>query len=129
MDTVKMFVNGQAMSGGTLHDALNGATFLGPATTSAGYRFFSIRDEFPGLHPVASGGASVTGELYAVPYAMLQDQLLPREPPELELGVIRLSDGSGSLSMQMRGWALTSEECVDITTAGGWLEYLQNPSS
>lgn len=125
MDTVNMFVNGQAMSGGSLNDALAGAEFVGPATTATRYRFYSVRDEFPGLDPVDTGGAAVLGELYRVSYAMLRDQLLPREPPELELGIIELADGSGSLSMQMRNGARYGDGVVDIT-GHGWLAYLDS---
>lgn len=124
MDTVRMFVNGQAMRGGSLHDALDEARFLGPALTAPRYRFFSVRDEFPGLHSVGEAGFAVPGEIYEMPYAMLRDRLLPREPEELELGVIELSDGRGSLSMRMRGWALDADGVTDISEAGGWLAYL-----
>jgi hypothetical protein len=124
MDTVRMFVNGQALRGGSLHDALDGARFLGSVLTAPGYRFFSVRDEFPGLHPVAGAGFAVPGEIYQMPYAMLRDRLLPREPRELELGVIELSDGQGSLSMRMREWALNADGVTDISAAGGWLAYL-----
>ncbi|MBD0736734.1 gamma-glutamylcyclotransferase [Streptomyces sp. CBMA29] len=123
MEHIRMFVNGQAMSGGSLNDALADARFLGPVSTAPGYRFFSVRDEFPGLHPVAEGGVAVPGELYELPYAMLRDRLLPREPEELELGVIELADGSGSLSMRMRGAALDLPGVRDISDAGGWLTY------
>ena len=125
MITVRMFVNGQAMRGGSLSDALDGAEFLGPITTAAKYQFFSIRDEFPGLHPVSEGGFAVPGELYAMPYAMMREQLLPREPQELELGVIELADGTGSLSMRMRDWALTAEGTFDISNRGGWRAHLE----
>ena len=125
MESVKMFVNGQAMSGGSLHDALLGAEFLGPVITAARYRFYSVRDEFPGLEPVDTGGAAVPGELYRVSYTMLREQLLPREPPELELGIIELADGSGSLSMRMRAGAQHPDGVVDIT-GQGWLGYLQS---
>ena len=129
MFTVRMFVNGEALSGGSLNDALVGAEFLGPTRTASGYRFFSVRDEFPGLHPVAQDGVAVPGELYALPYGMLREQLLPREPPELELGVIELADGSGSLSMRMRDWALSAPKTADISDRGGWLCYLGGPSA
>ncbi len=86
--------------------ALHGATLIGDVSTAAGYRFFAVRDEFPGLHPVPTGGVEVPGELYELPYRMLRESLLPREPDELELGVIELADGSGSLAMRMRGEAL-----------------------
>lgn len=126
MDRIRMFVNGQAMSGGSLNDALTGAEFLGAARTAAKYRFYSVRDEFPGLSPVDDNGAAVPGELYAMPYAMLRERLLPREPAELELGVIELADGSGSLSMQMRAEALRGTDVVDITDRGGWLAHLRS---
>ena len=123
MDSVKMFVNGQAMSGGSLNDALSGAEFIGPVSTAPRYRFYSVRDEFPGLAPVDTAGAAVVGELYLVSYAMLRENLLPREPPELELGIIELADGSGSLSMRMREGAENGDVVADIT-GQGWLEYL-----
>jgi hypothetical protein len=119
-----MFVNGQAMRGGSLHDALDEARFLGPVLTAPRYRFYSVRDEFPGLHPVAKRGVAVPGEVYEMPYAMLRDQLLPREPAELELGVIVLASGLGALSMRLRAWALESAGIADISEAGGWLAYL-----
>ncbi len=81
MDLVRMFVNGQGMRGGEFNDAFADATFVGEFDTAARYRFFSVRDTFPGLHPVASGGRSVPGEVYELPYLMLADNLLPREPP------------------------------------------------
>jgi gamma-glutamylcyclotransferase (GGCT)/AIG2-like uncharacterized protein YtfP len=119
-----MFVNGQAMRGGSLNDALADARFLGPARTAPCYRFFSVRDEFPGLHPVTDGGLAVPGELYELSYAMLREQLLPREPAELELGVIELSDGTGSLAMRMRAWVLDGPGLTDISAVGGWHAYL-----
>jgi len=119
-----MFVNGQAMRGGSLSGALAGARFAGAVVTAPRYRFFSVRDEFPGLHPVAGAGVAVPGEVYEMPYAMLRDGLLPREPPELELGVVELADGRGALSMRMRDWALNAPGVTDISEAGGWLAYL-----
>jgi gamma-glutamylcyclotransferase (GGCT)/AIG2-like uncharacterized protein YtfP len=80
MAVVTMFVNGQAMSGGTLNDALTNARFVGKVDTAPLYRFYSVRDEFPGLHPVAERGVAVTGELYEVEYDVLREELLPREP-------------------------------------------------
>jgi hypothetical protein len=124
-DTVRMFVNGEAMSGGRLSRHLSVATFAGPCRTAARYRFFSVRDEFPGLHPVAEDGVSVPGELYEVSYAILRERLLPAEPPELELGIIELDDGSGSLSMRMRPEALSAPGVTDISDQDGWLNHLR----
>jgi hypothetical protein len=124
VDCVRMFVNGEGMSGGRLNAFLRAGVFCGPRRTAAKYRFYSVRDEFPGLHPVPSDGVSVPGELYEVSYAMLRDRLLPAEPPELELGIIELDDGSGSLAMRMRKAALTAPGVVDISEEGGWLMYV-----
>ncbi|MGK5529655.1 allophanate hydrolase-related protein [Streptomyces sp. URMC 129] len=125
MTPLRMFVNGQAMSGGSLNDALSDARFAGPARTAPRYRFYSVRDEFPGLHPVeGAAGTAIAGEIYEVTYEVLHDVLLPREPPELELGVIRLEDGSGSFAMRMRPAALHAPGVVDISDHGGWRAYL-----
>jgi gamma-glutamylcyclotransferase (GGCT)/AIG2-like uncharacterized protein YtfP len=123
-----MFVNGQAMSGGSLNHALTDARLIGAARTAPRYRFYSVRDEFPGLHPVAEGGVSVPGELYEVDYATLREQLLPNEPVELELTLIELEDGSGSLSMRMREESLAMAGVRDISADGGWLAYLASRS-
>lgn len=128
MDQVRMFVNGQALSGGSLNHALAGGRLIGAVDTAAKYRFYSVRDEFPGLHPVASGGVAVPGEIYQVSYRLLQDMLLPREPPELELGVVELADGSGSLSMRMRAEAIGGPGVTDISDRGGWLAHLAHLS-
>ncbi|MDT3439540.1 gamma-glutamylcyclotransferase family protein [Pseudofrankia sp. BMG5.37] len=119
---VRMFVNGQAMSGGSIHAPLADAEFLGRAWTAPRYRFWSFRDEFPGLEPVTADGWSVPGELYAVSYAVLRDRLLPLEPPELELAVIELADGGGSLSMRVRAGA--QADAVEIRHPDGWLGHL-----
>ncbi|MCM3887645.1 hypothetical protein ND747_29060 [Frankia sp. R82] len=98
------------------------ATFLGPVRTAPRYRFWSFRDEFPGLEAVDADGWSVPGELYAVSYVVLRDRLLPLEPPELELSVIELADGSGSLSMRVRANVLAG--AVEIRHPDGWLGHL-----
>lgn len=128
MELVKMFVNGQAMSGGQISAGLRNARFLGPTHTAPGYRFYSVRDDFPGLVPVMQGGASIFGELYEVSYTALRSELLPLEPPELELSIVELADGTGSLSMVMRAEALTMEGIEDITAHGGWHSYLEGAS-
>jgi hypothetical protein len=126
MDVVRMFVNGQGMRGGEFNDAFADATFVGEFDTAAQYRFFSVRDVFPGLHPVGSDGRAVPGEVYELPYLVLANKLLPREPGELELGIIELADGTGSLAMRMRAEALDLPGVVDISDAGGWRSYLKN---
>ncbi|OYD70252.1 allophanate hydrolase-related protein [Rhodococcus sp. OK302] len=122
--TVLMFVNGQAMSGGSLNDALSSARFVGAVRTAPAYRFFSYDDVFPGLAPVEDGGWSVPGEIYEVSYTELREKLLPREPAELELSVIQLEDGRGSLSMVCRSLPSLTDSASEITSPGGWREHL-----
>lgn len=118
-----MFVSGEGMSGGPLNDAFSDAKFLGEVRTAPKYRFYAVRSAFPGLHPTRTDGRSVPGELYELPYLMLAERLLPREPPELELSIIELEDGSGTLSMRMRDAAVASPDAIDISDVGGWRAY------
>ena len=105
MTSVPLFVNGGGMRGGNVHYSIEGLPFLGEARTAPRYRFFSIRDEFPGLWPVAEGGVSVPGELYDVPLDVIRDRFIPAEPPELELSVIELDDGEQRRRRgAARGW-------------------------
>lgn len=123
MQELRMFVNGQAMSGGNLHHALMEAEFLGSVKTAPRYRFYAFGGEFPGLRPVTSGGSFVPGELYRLTYEQLRDRLLPAEPPELELSAIELEDGSGSLSMVIRDGLWMRADATEITAVGGWRSY------
>lgn len=116
-----MFLNGGGMSGGLLHHLLLGAPLIAETRTAARYRLYSVRDEYPAL---AEGDAPIAGEVYDLPLDVLRDSLLPAEPPELELGVIMLSDGSPSLSMILRRPCPPLDGLVDISDHGGWRAYL-----
>jgi len=120
----RMFLNGTAMSGQKDHHAIAGARFIGAARTAPRYRFFAVRDEYPGLFPVDSGGVEVLGELYEMSEAVLFGSLLPEEPAELEIGTIALSDGSIVNSMQLQPERLIEgDKVVDISELGGWRAY------
>ena len=123
MTTVPLFVNGEGMRGGSVHHSIADHPFLGEATTAPRYRFYSVGDRFPALWPVAGGGRSVPGELYDVPLEVVRDSFMPSEPPELELGVIELADGSAALAVVLRPDAHGAAELVDISEAGGWRAY------
>ena len=138
---VLMFLTGDGMRGGPLHRHIEGAEFLGERRTLPRYRFYSIRDEFPALHPVGEGGRAIPGELYEVPMARLHG-LLAREPPELELSIVELAAGdpagsspapdgaapqktAGELSFGMilrRGEDARGGH-ADISQHGGWRAY------
>ena len=61
------------------------------------------------------------GELFDVPLEVIRDRFLPAEPPELELGVIELEDGTATLSMVLR--REEHDRHKDITEHGGWRAY------
>ena len=122
--TVTLFVNGEGMRGGRLNEGLGSARFIGPVATAPLYRFYSVRDEFPGLYRATDGaGSAISGEAYDVDYETLRTTFLPREPIELELGVILLADGRGSLSMVLRDQYVGDIGVRDISTEGGWRAY------
>ena len=66
-----MFLNGDGMRGGRAHYTIEGVPLVGERRTAPLYRFFSVRDEFPALYPVAEGGQPILGELYDVPMGPL----------------------------------------------------------
>jgi gamma-glutamylcyclotransferase (GGCT)/AIG2-like uncharacterized protein YtfP len=119
-----MFLNGTAMSGQKDHACHAGSTFLGPARTSARYRFFAVRDEFPGLLPVETAGRVIDGELYDIPEEVLRDRLLPAEPRELDLATIELIDGEAVAAMLLAPDRIASgDRVVDISEFGGFRAY------
>jgi hypothetical protein len=69
-------------------------------------------------------GAAIAGEVYDLPLDVLRDSLLPAEPPELELGVIELADGSAALGMLLRRPCPAMDDLTDITAYRGWRAYL-----
>ncbi len=117
-----IFLNGGGMRGGPLHHQLQGTPLLCMARSAPRYRYFSVGDRFPAMHD--SGTGTVVGEVYDLPLTVLRDHLLPAEPPELELGVIELSDGSACLATVLRPNYVNSPELVDITHIGDWHAYL-----
>ncbi|GAA3586702.1 gamma-glutamylcyclotransferase [Amycolatopsis ultiminotia] len=115
-----MFLNGGAMRGEPLHHLLDGAPLVAETSTAAKYRFYSVGGQCPALVPVAHGGAAITGEVYDVPLDVLRDRVLPAEPPELELGVLELADGSSAFGMLLRRPQTSHVPLRDITEIGDW---------
>lgn len=117
--------NGEGMRGGSVHHTIADQPFVGERETAAKYRFFSVRDEFPGILPVTDeSGFAVRGELYDVPLEVVRDRFLPDEPAELELGVVELADGTAALSMVLRQGERGLH--ADITEYGGWRAYRES---
>jgi gamma-glutamylcyclotransferase (GGCT)/AIG2-like uncharacterized protein YtfP len=125
-----MFLNGGGMRGGSLHHLLGGAPLIAEIRTAPLYRLYSVGDRYPALQLAAespdpgAAGSAIAGEVYDLPLDLLRDDLLPAEPPELELGVIKLSDGTAALGMILRRPCLAMTDLIDITRFGGWRSYL-----
>jgi hypothetical protein len=119
-----MFLNGGGMTGGPLHHQLRGAELVRVARSAPKYRYYSVGDRFPAMIEVPSDGHAVTGEVYDLPLATLRDHLLPAEPPELELGVIELADGTACLATVLRREFTDAPDLVDISAVGDWRTYL-----
>jgi gamma-glutamylcyclotransferase (GGCT)/AIG2-like uncharacterized protein YtfP len=118
-----MFLNGTAMSGGADHHLVGDATLVGRTTTAPRYRFHAVGGRYPALEDVGDGGAAVQGEVYDLSYEQLREVLLPGEPDGLELGVIELADGSGSLAMVLRREYATLPPLTDISELASWRAY------
>jgi hypothetical protein len=129
-----MFLNGGGMRGGPLHYLLGGAPLIAAIRTAPLYRLYSVGDRYPALQLAADGpepgaaGSAIAGEVYDLPLDLLRDDLLPAEPPELELGVIKLGDGTAALGMILRRPCPALDDLTDITAFGGWRAYLERRS-
>ncbi|GAB2709888.1 allophanate hydrolase-related protein [Nocardia thraciensis] len=123
---VLMFLNGDGMRGGRLHDQIAGAPLLRTARSAPKYRYYSVGDRFPAMIATEADGRAVTGEVYDVPMETLRDNLIPAEPPELELGLIELDDGTACLATVLRHDRLGSPELIDISDIGDWRAYRGN---
>jgi gamma-glutamylcyclotransferase (GGCT)/AIG2-like uncharacterized protein YtfP len=115
-----MFLTGDGMRGGPLHHKIGGAPLVAETRTAPRYRFYSVGDRYPALEPVPGGGVAIEGEVYDVPLPVLRDQLLPAEPPELELGIVELADGSAALAMMLRREFTRPGDLTEISQAGSW---------
>lgn len=125
-ETVHMFLNGTAMAGQADHRHIAGSRFLGERRTAPLYRFYAVRDEFPGLVPAEEGGASILGELYEIAVPVWRDQLLPNEPSELTPGRVELDDGTTAHVMLLDlSRVRKGDKLVDISELGGWRTYLR----
>ncbi|HEX3589886.1 MAG TPA: gamma-glutamylcyclotransferase [Pseudonocardiaceae bacterium] len=122
-----IFLNGGGMAGGPLHGQLRGAPLVRVAWSAPRYRYYSVGDRFPAMVEVPSGGHPVKGEVYDLPLETLRDSLLPAEPPELELDVIELDDGTGCLATVLRREFAGSSELHEISKIGDWRAYLSRP--
>jgi gamma-glutamylcyclotransferase (GGCT)/AIG2-like uncharacterized protein YtfP len=119
-----IFLNGTGMAGEADHWIVGDSPLVARTSTAPRYRFYAVGGAFPGLDDVGtgedSGGAAIAGEVYDVSYEQLREVLLPAEPAGLELGVIELADGTGSLAMIVRRDYAEQATRQDISAIGSW---------
>jgi gamma-glutamylcyclotransferase (GGCT)/AIG2-like uncharacterized protein YtfP len=120
---VLLGVNGTLMRGLELNQNLLavGATFVRDAKTEPAYRLWSINDRHPAMIRVRDGGTSVSLEIWSVPPEGLSSILL-KEPPGLNIGKVKLSDGKEILGVL--GETILCEGQKEITSFGGWRAYM-----
>ncbi|MEO1600012.1 MAG: allophanate hydrolase [Pseudomonadota bacterium] len=125
-DEIAIAVCGAHMEGLPLNWQLTdlGARLVRKAQTAPDYRFYALAGgppERPGLVRVASGGAAVALEIWALPKAAL-GSFMAEIPAPLGIGTIELSDGA-----QVKGFLCETrgtEGATDITHLGDWRTYL-----
>jgi hypothetical protein len=117
-------VNGTLMRGLSLNGNLQaiGALYLREARTAPIYRLWSIQNRYPAMLRVATGGAAIALEIWAVPPGGLGTLLL-QEPPGLCIGKVELDTGESVLGVL--GEPLCCEGGHEITQWGGWRAYCQ----
>jgi hypothetical protein len=125
---VLLAVNGTLMRGLELNPNLlaAGAVFVGEDATLPVYRLYSIGDRHPGMVRVATGGAAVAVELWAVPPAGLAEILL-KEPAGLSIGKVSLRSAGEVLGVIAE--PILCEGQLEITGFGGWRAYVSAAGS
>lgn len=119
---MRFFICGSALRGQPDHKNLGDAKFLGEARTAPKYRLHSVRDQHPGIYEVASGGISISGELYDFTDEQ-HAHLLSTEPPDLYEAPIELNDGSKVNAMIYPRDLIEERGFEDISRFGGWAAF------
>ncbi|RII99793.1 allophanate hydrolase, partial [Clavibacter michiganensis subsp. insidiosus] len=118
-------VFGAHMVGQPLNGQLTGlgARLLGDAVTAPAYRLHALDTvpPKPGLVATETGGASITGELWAIPSGRVADVVTQLARP-MVVGKVAMADGSEVLGFLCEPQAL--EDAEDITERGSWRAHL-----
>jgi allophanate hydrolase len=127
---VDILVVGAHLTGQPLNAQLisAGGSFAGAVTTSPDYRLFALDTvpPKPGMLRVRSEGASITGELWSLPAAGFA-RFVAALPAPMTIGRVTLSDGRDVAGFLCE--AVATEHAVDITTHGGWREWMAGPTA
>jgi allophanate hydrolase len=116
-----LFCIGAHMSGLPLNPQITtaGGRFVREATTQPGYRLFALGNR-PGMVR-APDGASIVGEVWALPTSAI-GALLAQVPPPLGFGTVLLDDGP---CLGFLAESAGIGDAPDITHLGGWRAWLR----
>lgn len=93
--------------------------------TASAYRLYALPDgKRPGMVRCDSG-AAIEVELWALPLT-IYGEFVAEIPPPLGIGTIDLQDGTQVQGFVCEAYAV--RDAVDITSFGGWREYLARPT-
>lgn len=125
-DTVPIAVVGAHLTGMPLNHELTsrGAKLARATRTAPRYRLHRLSPHKPGLVR-ASDGAAVDVEVWEMPVAAF-GSFVAAIPPPLAIGTIELEDGALVKGFVCEHYAVQGQP--DITSYGGWRNYLDNTS-
>lgn len=122
---LELAVFGAHLSGQPLNHQLiaAGGSLVGSVDTAPSYRLYALPTAVPkpGLVRVASGGASIVGELWRLPAAGF-GTFVAGLPAPMAIGTVELADGRAVPGFLVEGVAVDTE--ADITAHGSWRAYL-----
>ncbi|WP_424813805.1 allophanate hydrolase [Roseococcus sp. YIM B11640] len=121
-DEIALFCIGAHMSGLPLNGQVRGfgGRFLHAAATAPNYRLFDLGNR-PGMIRAASGGASILGEVWAIPAAAI-GPFLEAIPSPLGFSRVTLSDNTTVLGFLAESEGVAT--APEITSRGGWRAHL-----
>jgi allophanate hydrolase len=129
---LELAVVGAHMSGLPLNAELRaiGAVFLRKAQTTPDYTLFALSGGSipkPGLLRAADGaGAQIECEVWALPPDAF-GRFVAAIPPPLGIGTLRLADGTAPKGFLAEAEGVSG--CLDISSWGGWRNYLSSAMS
>ena len=123
-DEIGLFCIGAHMSGLPLNSQITalGGRFIQQAATQPAYRLFALGNR-PGMVR-ANDGASIAGEIWALPTAAV-GELLAQVPPPLGFGTVSLDSGP---CLGFLAESAGIGDAQDITHLGGWRAWLRSKS-
>ena len=121
-DELPLFCIGAHMSGLPLNGQVRGfgGRFLRTGRTLPTYRLYDLGNR-PGMVRAGTGGASILGEVWALPAAQI-GPFLAAIPPPLGFGRVALEGGESVLGFQAESEGVAG--APEITSLGGWRAHL-----